>query len=188
MARPCRLNVAGAMYHVTARGNRRQPIFVSDADYGRFLAILGDVSARLTWKVCAYCLMPNHYHVVVETAGADLSVGMHRLNSTYAHWFNQRHDIDGHLFQSRFYSGLVTSDWHVLELSRYVALNPVRARLCASPDDWHWSSYRAVIGVDAVPPFVAPELLLGFFGENPAEAMRAFRSFVHDAAARPLAA
>ena len=185
MARSLRINVANGIYHLTARGNRRQLIFLGDDDRRRFLALLDQVAARLGWRCHAYCLMPNHYHLVIETAAPDLSVGMHRLNSGYAHWFNQRHDLDGHLFQSRFHSVLVESQWHLVELCRYVALNPVRAGLCAHPAAWSWSSYRAVLGARAMLRCFTADLVLGLFGRDRERARSAFRRFVLEGSARP---
>jgi hypothetical protein len=130
--------------------------------------------------------MPNHYHVVFETPEANLSAGMHRLNSTYAHWFNHRHGVEGHLFQRRFHAVLVESDWHLLELSRYVVLNPVRAGLCVRASDWPWSSYAAVLGRRPAPPFLSPERLLGYFGRDRKSALRAFEIFVREGRARQL--
>jgi putative transposase len=125
--------------------------------------------------------MPNHYHLVVETANGDLSIGMHRLNSGYAHRFNDCHGLSGHLFQGRFHSVLVESDWHLLELSRYLALNPVRAGLCKSPLEWPWSSYAAVAGAASPPSFLAAERLLAHFGADRDWARRTLRWFVRDA-------
>src|SRR5438874_2291483 len=143
MARPRRLQVAGGFFHVTARGNRRQPVFTDDVDVERFLAILAEVAARYGWRVHAYCLMTNHYHLLVETPEANLSAGFHRLNFLYAQWFNRRHGLDGHLFQGRFHSVLIERQEHLIELARYIVLNPVRAGLCGHPGEWRWSSYRA---------------------------------------------
>lgn len=182
--RPLRPNAPGCIYHVTARGNRRQPIFLEDGDRHRFLGLLEEVARRYGWSCHAYCLMPNHYHLVLETVNADLSVGMHRLNSTYAHWFNARHALDGHVFQARFHSVLVESEWHLLELSRYVVLNPVRAGLCASPASWPWSSYQSILGQAQPAPFLAVQRVLGYFGSDPQSAQGGFRRFVRDAQKR----
>ncbi len=188
MARPHRLQVAGGVFHVTARGNRRQDIFTSDRDRAYFLALLAVISARLEWRCHAYCLMTNHYHLVVETPNPDLSKGMHWLNFRYAQWFNLQHDYDGHLFQGRFRSVLVESNVHLIELARYVVLNPVRAGICARPQDWRWSSYR----VFAYPlrrrrTFVHVDWLLAQFGKPIGAARARYRQFVDDglAQARP---
>lgn len=182
MARPPRLQLPRSVYHVTARGNRHQAIFQTDRDHDRFLELLARVSEMLAWRCHAYCLMPNHYHLVLETLKANLSQGMHRLNSGYVRWFNMRHDLDGHLFQDRFHAVLVESDWHLIELSRYLALNPVRAGLCATPATWRWSSYRFVAGQLRPPPFLAVDRVLGFFGREHGRACDAFRAFVLDVA------
>jgi putative transposase len=180
MARAARVQIAGGMYHVTARGNRRQPLFEDDCDRDRFIAFLGRTIEGYSWVCHGYCLMDNHYHLVVETPRANLSRGMHRLNSGYAHWFNWRHDFDGHLFQSRFHAVLVESHWHQIELSRYLAINPVAAGLCGTPADWPWGSYRFVAGIGPCPRFLAAERVLTYFGKRPEEARETFRQFVLD--------
>jgi putative transposase len=184
VARPPRLQIPGGIYHVTARGNRRQPIFLDEADYRRFLQILAVVVARLGWRCHAYCLMPNHYHLLIETPDANLSAGMQRLNGLYAQWFNRQHQFDGHLFQGRFHAVLVESNWHLLELSRYIVLNPVRAQLARDAGGWRWSSYRAATAATPRPAFLELTLLLEQFGREQARACEAFRIFVHDAPAR----
>lgn len=188
MPRPPRLKIPGVIYHITARGNRRQSIFLEDADHRFFLRLVERVSDRSSWRCFSYCLMPNHYHLVVEAVNGDLSIGMHRLNSSYAHYFNERHGLDGHLFQSRYHAVLVGSDWHLLELSRYLAFNPVRARLCASPVAWPWSSYAAMVGEIPAPRFLAFERVLEHFGSDRRLAQSTFRSFVHDTARTDLSA
>jgi putative transposase len=181
MPRRPRTNYPGAITHVIARGNRRQPIYLDERGYRIFLAVLGAVSRGHGWRCHAYCLMPNHYHAVIETPEENLSAGMQYLNSRYAEWFNRRFDLDGHLFQGRFYSVLVEGDYHLLELSRYLPLNPVRAGLCSRPADWRWSSYRAVAGLASAPAFLDVERVLGMFASTPERARRLFHSFVHDA-------
>lgn len=179
--RPPRSFVPHGVYHVTARGNRRQEIFLAEGDWIRFLNLLGRVAGEHRWSCLSYCLMPNHYHLVMETPNADLSAGMHRLNGRYARWFNERHGFNGHVFQSRFYAVLVESDAHLLELGRYLPLNPVRARLCRHPSAWPWSSYRALAGASRPPAFLHVDRLLGHFGADLERARRAFRLFVRDA-------
>jgi len=169
---------------VTARGNRRQVLFVDDGDFRWFLAIVSDVATRLGWRCHSYCLMPNHYHLLIETRNADLSVGMQRLNGRYAQAFNHSHATSGHLFQGRFHAVLVENEGHLLEVSRYIALNPVRAGLCREPGEWRWSSYRALLEGRAPQPFLALERSLEYFDPDRARAQRAFRAFVHDASAR----
>ena len=122
--------------------------------------------------------MTNHYHLLVEAATTRLSKGMQRLNASYAQWFNRRHDLAGHLFRHRFYAGLVTRDSHLLELMRYLALNPVHAGLCATPEDWPWSSYGAFVSRARIE--LVSTRALAFFGSDPARALEAFRDFVRD--------
>ena len=180
MARLPRIQVPGGIFHITARGNRRQPIFLDDGDLEQFLTLFADVVRRRGWRCHAYCLMQNHYHLLIETPEADLSIGLHRLNACYAQWFNWKHDVDGHLFQGRFHSVLVESNWHLLELARYIALNPVRARLCLGPGDWRWSSYVAAIGAVRPPVFLSLDWLLAQFGSDRPTARNSYRRFVAD--------
>jgi REP element-mobilizing transposase RayT len=146
MPRPLRLEVAGGVYHITARGNRRQAIFGDDIDRRRFLDLFDAALRRHKWRQRAYCLMSNHYHLFIETPEPTLSTGMHYLNGVYAKKFNERHVVDGHLFEARFGSELIETEAHFGEVLRYVAFNPVRAGLCEHPADWPWSSWA---GVDA---------------------------------------
>ncbi len=185
MPRQHRIQVAGGIYHVTARGNRRQAIFCDDTDYARFLELLNLVVSRYGWRCHAYCLMPNHVHLVVETPEPNLSAGMQRLNGTYAQWFNLRYGYSGHLFQGRFYGELVESTYHLLELARYVVLNPVRAGLCRDASGWRWSSFRAFVGDARRAAFLTVTWLLSQFGRDLGRAREAFRQFVLDAPARP---
>ena len=124
--------------------------------------------------------MPNHYHLVVTTPRADLSSGMHWLNSAYAHWFNELPELDGHVFQRRFHSVSVENDGHLLELARYLVLNPVRARLCAYPGEWRWSSYRAMRGIPQTWAPFDPRPMLSLFGRRLPAARLAFGAFVDD--------
>ena len=166
---------------MTCRGNRHAPVFLDSRDRRKFLALLDDAVSRYRWRCAVYCLMTNHFHIVVETPEPNLGLGMHRLNGIYAQWFNRRRDLRGHLFEDRFHSGLVTSEWHMLELSRYVVLNPVRAGLCSSPDAWPWSSYRATIGRARPPSFLDVGELLANFGSSAEVARASFQQFVQDA-------
>jgi len=179
MPRAPRVVAPGAVYHVSARGNRRQALWADDRDRERFLSLLGRIVARRGWKLHAYCLMPNHYHLVLETPG-DLSLGLRDLNGGYAQWFNRRHGQSGHLFQGRFHAVLVTGTWQALTLARYVVSNPVRAGLVESAGAWPWSSFRAFVGTSPAPPYLTLEWLLGLFGEDPRAARAAFRAFARD--------
>jgi REP element-mobilizing transposase RayT len=151
MARPLRLEFPGAVYHLTSRGNARQKIFFTDADRELFLSTLSGVVRRYHWICHAYCLMANHYHLLIETPKANLSIGMRQLNGIYTQSFNRRHHRVGHLFQGRFKAIVVEKEAHLLELCRYVVLNPVRVKGGASARSWKWSSYRATAGRSSVP-------------------------------------
>jgi len=178
MARPLRLEFEGALYHITSRGNARESIFLDNGDRARFLEILGDVVDRFGWICHAYCLMTNHYHLLIETPDADLSRGMHLLNGVYTQWFNHRYDRVGHLFQGRFKAILVEKDTHLLELVRYVVLNPIRAKTVRNVRDWPWSSYRATAGQAEAPGFLTIGWILSQFDLDPERAVRAYRRFV----------
>ncbi len=180
MARPLRIEFAGALYHVTARGDRRESIFEDATDRDRFLDILGDVIAAYNWLCPAYCLMTNHYHLVVITPDANLSKGMRQLNGVFTQWSNRRHRRSGHLLQGRFKAILVDGDSHLLELTRYVVLNPVRAGMVDAPQDWPWSSYRATVGSIASPPWLHTDGLLSQFGTRRARAVAAYERFVRE--------
>jgi putative transposase len=178
MARPLRLEYEGAVYHVTSRGNAGTEIFLDDKDRVRFLEVLGDVVERFGWICHAYCLMSNHYHLLVETPQPNLSRGMKHLNGVYTQWFNRQHSRAGHLVQGRFKSIVVEKDSYLLELARYVVLNPVRAKMVRSVKDWRWSSYRATAGQVVPPDFLTIDWLLSRFGGHRGKATRAYRDFV----------
>lgn len=154
MARPLRIEFPGATYHVTSRGNRREPIFVDDEDRELFLATLGRALQRMDASVLAYCLMGNHYHLVLCTRRANLSALMRQINGVYTQAVNRRHATTGHVFQGRFKAILVDRDAYLLELLRYVELNPVRAQMVAAAGDWEWSSYRAHAGQVTAPAWL----------------------------------
>ena len=181
MPRPPRLDEPGAVHHVTSRGARQLPLFHDGFDNQRWLRIFPGVAERFGWGCIAYCLMPNHYHLVIATPDANLALGMHRLNLRYALAFNQRYETNGHAFDARYGAERVGRDAHFLESIRYVFLNPVRAGLCRRPEDWPWSSYRASIGLEAPPPFLARKLLLERFAEDLPLAQARLAAFVEDA-------
>ncbi|HRF06945.1 transposase, partial [Accumulibacter sp.] len=166
MARPLRLEFAGALYHVTSRGDRREDIFLDDDDRVDWLEVLGTVCARFNWVVHAFCQMTNHYHLLVETVDGKLSAGMRQLNGLYTQRFNRRHGLVGHLFQGRYKAILVQKEAYLLELTRYVVLNPLRARMVESLEDWPWSSFPFLIGRAAPPPWLDADWLLGQFGSQ----------------------
>lgn len=185
MARPLRLEFAGALYHVTARGNARSAIYVDDTDRRRFLELLGDVCDRANWRVHAYCLMGNHYHLVIETAEPTLARGMRQLNGVYTQTFNRRHRKVGHLFQGRYTAILIDKDAYLLELNRYVILNPVRARLVKSPGQWPWSSYRATISKAPTPRWLETDWTLGQLAARRSEARERYIRFVAEGKDQP---
>jgi REP element-mobilizing transposase RayT len=178
MSRPLRLEFAGAIYHVTSRGDHREDIFLSDADRGEWLEVLGTVCSRFNWVVHAYCQMTNHYHLLLETVDGSLSRGMRQLNGLYTQRFNQSHGLVGHLFQGRYKAILVQKENYLLELSRYVVLNPLRANMVALPEDWRWSSYPIVTGRETPPAWLDTDWLLGQFGTQRDEAVASYRKFV----------
>lgn len=154
MARPLRIELAGGLYHVTSRGDGQNAIYLDDGDRQGWLRLLGEVCKRFNWRCHAHCLMTNHYHLVVETPDGNLSRGMRQLNGVYTQSFNRRHSRVGHVFQGRYKAILVEKESYLLELARYVVLNPVRAQLVVEAEEWAWSSYRAMIGQAAAPPWL----------------------------------
>jgi putative transposase len=163
MTRPLRLEFPGALYHVTSRGNAHQKIYLEDEDRNRYLDLLGKEVTQQGWVCYAYCLMDNHYHLLVETPEPNLVAGMRRLNGVYTQAFNRRHRRVGHLFQGRYKAIVVDKDAYLLELCRYIVLNPVRAKAVKVPERWPWSSYRATVGEAAAPPWLAVEEVRDLF-------------------------
>jgi putative transposase len=178
MARPLRIEYDGALYHVTSRGNERKAIFRDDDDRLIFLDALQKVNERFNWKCHAYCLMNNHYHLIIETPDGNLSKGMRQLNGVYTQEFNRRHHRVGHVFQGRYKSILIDKESYLLEVSRYVVLNPVRAKAVKRPEDWKWSSYRGTAGIEKPHKCIAPDWILGQFGAKRRQAERKYRAFV----------
>jgi len=178
MARPLRIEYEGAVYHITSRGNARQDIFLGDEDRRMLLAILAQAAARFGWFCHAYCLLPNHNHLLVETGSPTLSRGMLRMNGLSTQSHNRRHARTGHVFQERFKALLVQKETHLLEVARYIVLNPVRAGLTQGPQDWEWSSYRATARQSTSPEFLTVDWILPQFDTDPTRAARAYRAFV----------
>jgi REP element-mobilizing transposase RayT len=186
MSRPLRLEFPGAVYHLTSRGNARRKIFFSDTDRTNFLDTLSQVISRFSWICHAYCLMANHYHLLIETPKPNLSLGMRQLNGLYTQSFNRRHKRVGHLFQGRFKAIVVQKESYLLELCRYIVLNPVRIKGDVRIDAWKWSSYRATAGLVSVPEFLNTDWVLSQFGKNRPTAHKRYREFVRDGlASRP---
>ncbi|MBU4264226.1 MAG: transposase, partial [Proteobacteria bacterium] len=180
MARPLRIEYPGAVYHVTSRGNARQSIFLDDADRQVFLKILGHVIEKYNWLCHAYCLLDNHYHLLVETPDPNLALGMRQLNGVYTQGVNRRHNRIGHVFQGRYKAILIEKNEHLLELCRYIVLNPVRAGMVSDPRKWNWSSYGATAYAVKPPAFLAVDWILNQFAKKKNAARAAYRKFVAD--------
>lgn len=178
MARPLRLEFAGGLYHVTSRGNARNEIYLDDEDRSSWLDLFNSVCGRCNWICHAYCLMSNHYHMVVETVEGNLAKGMRQLNGVYTQTFNRRHRRVGHVFQGRYKAILVEKDSYLLELSRYVVLNPVRAGMVKDAADWPWSSYPAMINQAPALTCLQVDALLGQFDSDRERAILQYRNFV----------
>ena len=162
MPRRPRQEIDGGTFHVYARGNDRNDVFLDATDRRKYLALLGRTARRKQWQVLSYCLMPNHVHLLVQTPGANLGAGMHLLHSPYAQGFNKRHGRVGHVFQGRYGATRVTTDAYFVTVVRYIALNPVSAGLVEAPVEWPWSSHRAVAGREDPPPWLAVGRLLAY--------------------------
>lgn len=172
MARPLRIEFPGAIYHVTTRGDRREAIYKDDADRELQLSLMAHAMERFDALVLAYCLMGNHFHLVLQTRQANLSRLMRHINGTYTQAYNRRHDVVGHLFQGRFKALLVDRDAYLLSLCRYVERNPVAAGLVPAAGDWRWSSYRAHAGLDRSPPWLETDELLAVLLGRPIDTAR----------------
>ena len=178
MSRPLRLEFAGALYHVTSRGDRREDIYLDERDREAWLEVVSEVCNRFNWIIHAYCQMTNHYHLLVETIDGNLSKGMRQLNGVYTQRFNRHHRMVGHLYQGRYKAILVQKENYLLELARYVVLNPVRAGMVNQPEDWHWSSYPVMIGLSDVAEWLDVDWLLSQFGRQRQDAIDSYRRFV----------
>lgn len=180
MARPLRVEYPGAVYHVTSRGNERKSTFTDSKDHNIFLKIVQKTNHRYNFICHAYCLMGNHYHLLIETPDGNLSKGMKHLNSVYTQTFNKRHKRVGHLFQGRYKAILIQKESHLLEVCRYIVLNPVRANIVKLPTDWKWSSYQATAGKEKPYPCLKPDWILGQFSKKRKIAERKYREFVKE--------
>jgi len=178
MARPLRVEYPGAFYHIISRGNSREKLFTRTRDYEKFLQYLEKASERFALIIHTYCLMGNHYHLLVETPEPNLSMTMQWLNVSYATYFNRKMQRSGHLFQGRFKAILVDADAYLKHLSRYIHLNPVHAGLTSTPRQYRWSSYPSYIGEQRSPKFLMTDMLLGNFGKNKKEAIKNYQEFV----------
>jgi putative transposase len=185
MSRPLRLELAGGVYHVTSRGDGREDVYLSDADRRVWLEVFGQVCKRFNWVCHAWCQMTNHYHILIETPEPNLSQGMRQLNGSYTQRFNRAHARVGHVFQGRYKAILVERDSYLLELARYVVLNPLRARMVKRLEDWPWSSYPATCGQLPAPEWLQTDWVLAPFGRQRASAIRKYVEFVHEGARLP---
>ncbi len=185
MARPSRFEFNGGLYHVTSRGDCREDIYSSNKDRLDFLHLLSESVARYNWKIHAYCLMDNHYHLLVETPDANLSRGMRHLNSVYTQKSNKNNHRVGHVFQGRFKAIIVDRDDYLLELARYIVLNPVRARMVQEAKQWPWSSYRSTAGITATPDWLSTDFLLSSIGNSRKTAQRLYEEYVNNGKDQP---
>jgi REP element-mobilizing transposase RayT len=178
MSRPLRIEYPGAIYHITSRGNEKRPVFKGDHDRANFLNTLRHVNKRYNWICHAYCLMTNHYHLLIETPDGNLSIGMRQLNGVYTQLFNKWHGRTGHLFQGRYKAILIQKDSHLLEVCRYVVLNPIRAKMVEKPEDYPWSSYLATADRAKSHPCLTTDWVLGQFSGKRGKAEQEYRKFV----------
>jgi REP element-mobilizing transposase RayT len=178
MARPLRIEYPGAFYHVMNRGNAGEDLFKTKRDGEKFVEYLEKASERFSIKIHVYCLMRNHYHLLVETPDANLSKAIQWLNVSFATYVNRKRNRHGHLFQGRFKSILVEADEYLKELSRYIHLNPVRGNIVANPEKYQWSSYPDYVGKRKPPGWLEREWLLSWFGKRKKEAEARYREFV----------
>jgi REP element-mobilizing transposase RayT len=185
MSRQLRIEFAGALYHITSRGNAQEAIYRNDEDRTEFLSLLNITCNRFNWYCHAYCLMDNHYHLLIETNTSNLSKGMKHLNGTYTQFFNRTHKRVGHVYQGRFKGIMVEKENYLLELSRYIVLNPVRARMVRAAKDWPWSSYRATAGMREAHSCLTTDWLLSSFSKQRLKAQQAYQVFIQQGKNQP---
>ncbi|RIE16861.1 REP-associated tyrosine transposase [Candidatus Cryosericum septentrionale] len=178
MSRQARIRIPDGVYHVTTHGNGDMMIFEGPSEKWRLVDLVADTAKEFDWSMYAWCVMGNHYHFLLKTHDDNLSEGMHHINMSYGEWYNKARGRHGHVFQDRFFSILITQDSHLLEASRYVVLNPLRAGLVTTPQEWRWSSYStAVLGAPSRVPLRDHELM-GMFAQEEAESRELYREFV----------
>lgn len=181
MARPLRIQYPGAFYHITARGNERKAVYNSTQDRKQFLLYLESAHKRYGAIIHAYCLMGNHYHLLLETPRENLSQVMHHINGAYTTYYNIKRRRSGHLFQSRYKAILVEKDAYCQELSRYIHLNPLRAGMVNMVEEYHWSSYQSYIGMRKDEQWLETGYVLGYFGSGKSTARKKYRKYVEEA-------
>jgi REP element-mobilizing transposase RayT len=179
MARPLRIEYPGAFYHITSRGNERKNIFKSAREREKFLSYLASSTERYGAVIHVYCLMTNHYHLLLETPLGNLSQIMRHINGAYTTYFNTRRQRDGHLFQGRYKAIVVDADEYAGELSRYIHLNPVRADMVEEPEEYRWSSYQYYIGLRKKLQWLKTDFILEYFGKKVSTAQKRYRKFVN---------
>jgi putative transposase len=185
MARPLRIEFPGALYHLCSRGNARQAIYLDDGDRRKWLTLLGEVCIRFNWVCYSYCLMTNHYHLMIETPDGNLSLGMRHLNGVYSQYFNKRHRRVGHLYQGRYSSPLVEKEAYLQELCRYIVLNPVRARMVRTAQEWRWSSHQETLGLRDPPDWLQVDWLLSCFAKSRQAAIEHYKIFLSEGSGQP---
>jgi len=186
MARPLRIEYPGAFYHVINRGNAGENIFKSKRDREKFLEYLQKAGERFSTIIHTYCLMDNHYHLLMETPEPNLSGALQWINVSYALYFNRKRHRSGHLFQGRFKAIVIDADEYLKQLSRYIHLNPVRAKITHTPAAYPWSSYHAFTGKEKPPQWLETQCLLSQFGRSKKDAIRSYRSYVEEVEADAL--
>ena len=186
MPRPLRVEYPDAYYHVINRGNYQEKIYLNDLDKEKFIEYLEKAAERFSVIFHGYCLMSNHYHLLIQTPDSNLSRAMQWINVSYATYFNRKRDRHGHLFQGRFKAILIDADEYLKHLSRYIHLNPVRAKMVSAPSDYQWSSYRAFIGKQKTAQFLETDWLLSTFGKNRKQARQSYKDFVEKVDAKTL--
>jgi REP element-mobilizing transposase RayT len=180
MARPLRIEYPGAFYHITSRGNEQKDVFKSQRDREKFLEYLASATERYGAVIHAYCLMGNHFHLLLETPEANLSQIMRHINGAYTTYFNTKRKRSGHLFQGRYKAILIEADEYLTELSRYIHLNPVRVGIVEKPEQYQWSSYRSYTGHSKPPEWLMTGFILGCFAQKTPDAQSKYRTFVED--------
>jgi REP element-mobilizing transposase RayT len=185
MGRALRIEYEGAVYHVTNRGDGQEMIYREEEDWNAFLGIMGEVASQLGWRIYVYCLMGNHYHLLLETPRANLSLGMKQLDQVYTRRYNWRYGRSGHVFQGRYWSALVLNDNYLIDAASYLLLNPVRAHLVDSPEEWRWSSCAAMAGLIAAPSWLDMDWLPIDYRSAPGDPNGPFLSYVRECVGKP---
>jgi len=180
MTRPLRIEFPGAFYHITSRGNKRQAIFNNYEDRNTFINVFARTIKTYGWKCFAFCLMDNHYHILIQTPNGDLSKGMRDLNGIYTQLFNKKHQTTGHIFEGRYKAFVIEQGDYFLEVLRYTVLNPLRANMVKRPDDWPWSSYSATAYGRKMYPFIDQKFVLRLFSRADGLARERYRVFVQN--------